>query len=158
MPYQTTGTTTGEQVFELTMSLIDELDDQGEYDTQDTQEYRNRALSILNVLRGELYLYSDTYGLNAEWPTGRRPIVSMLEDLDDVIDLDDFICQSVMPYGLAAHLLLDENPTTASFFQQRYDELKRELSRGIRAVSQDIEDVYGFCGGIFPYNEFSRWA
>lgn len=158
MAYQTTGTTTGEQVFELTMSLIDELDDQGEYDTQDTQEYRNRALSILNVLRGELYIYSDTYGLNAEWATGRRPVVGLLTDLDDVIDLDDYICQSVMPYGLAAHLLLDENPTTAGFFQQRYDELKMSLSRGIKAVSEDIEDVYGFNGGLFPYNEFSRWC
>lgn len=155
MPYSTTGTTTGEQVFELTMSLIDELDDSGEYDTSDTQEYRNRTLSILNVLRGELYIYSDTHGLNAEWATGRRPIVGLLTDLEDVIDLDDYICQSVLPYGLAAHLLLDENPTTAGFFQQRYDELKRDLARGLPAESEDIVDVYG---GLHPYNEFGMWS
>ena len=155
--YVTTGATTGEQVFELTMSLIDELDDQGEYDTRDTQEYRNRTLSILNVLRGELYPFSDTYKKNAEWQSGRRPIVGLLNDLDDVIDLDDYICQSVLPYGLAAHLLLDENPTTASFFQQRYDELKRDLARGLPVESEDIVDLYaGPCGGHY-YDQFGMW-
>jgi hypothetical protein len=79
----------------------------------------------------------------------------MLEDLYTEIDLDDYICRSVMPYGLAAHLLLDENPSTAGFFQQRYDELKAQLSRGLPAESEDIIDVYG---GIEPYNEFGMWS
>lgn len=156
MPYTTTGKTTGEEVFELTMSLIDELDDQGDYDTSDTTEYRNRTLSILNVLRGELYPFSDTYKKNEDWASGRRPVVGKLEDLDDVIDLDDYICQSVLPYGLAAHLLLDENPTTASFFQQRYDELKAELLRGLPVESEDIVDLYG--GNNHYYDQFGMWT
>lgn len=63
-----------------------------------------------------------------------------------------------MPYGLAAHLLLDENPTAASFFNQRYEELKASLRAGLPTMSEDIEDVYGSgCGGIEPYNEFGMW-
>ena len=158
MDYETTGTTTAERIFELAITLMDELNDDGEYNYDDTTEYRNRTLPILNILRGELYIYSDTYRLNQEWPPKRRPIVGPITSFEEVIDLDDYICQSVLPYGLAAHLLMDENPSTANFFQQRYDELKASLMRGIPAVSEDIEDVYGPKGGIEPYNEFSRWS
>lgn len=157
MAYETTGTTNALRVFELAINLMDELTDEGAFDHEDTTEYKNRTLAILNILRGELYLYSDTFRKNQEWATGRRPVVGVIENFDDPIDLDDYICQSVMPYGLAAHLLMDENPSAAGYFQQRYDELKALLMRGMPAVSEEIEDVYGVRGGINPYNEFSRW-
>lgn len=159
MAYETTGTTTAERVFELAINLMDELDDNGNYNYTDTEEYRNRTLGILNILRGELYMYSDTYRLNQEWPDRRRPIVATIDDFDQIIDLDDYICQSILPYGLAAHLLMDENPSSAGYFQQRYDELKMMLVRGMAADgSEDIVDVYGISGGINPYNEFSMWS
>ena len=158
MAYVTTGTVTGMDVFQRAITMMDELNDEGDYKYEDTDEYRNRTLSILNVLQGELYPYSDTYKKNSEWLTGRRPVLSPLESLSDAIDLDDYCAGTVLPYGLAAALLLDENPTTANFFQQRYDELKAGLMRGMPVVSEDIEDVYGPRGGIHPYNEFSRWA
>lgn len=146
--------TTSKDVFDIAMSMMDELSDTGATDTADTQEYKNRTLFILNALRGELYPYSDTYKLSTP---GKRPIVSLIENFEDEIGLDDYICQSVLPYGLAAHLLMDENPTSANFFQQRYDELKAGLVRGIPVESEDVEDVYGSNGGVSPYNEFSMW-
>ena len=158
MSYSTTGKTTALRVFELAINLMDELDDEGSYDTEDTAEYKNRTLAILNVLRGELYPYSDTYRKSHDWEKGRRPIVKTISSFSQIIDMDDYICQSVMPYGLAAHLLMDENPSSAGFFQQRYDELKAMLAVGMPAESEDIIDIYGSSGGIEPYNEFSRWA
>ena len=59
----------------------------------------------------------------------------------------------MLPYGLAAHLLLDENPDVAAFFNQRYAELLSEYRRGIPAASEDIQDLYG---GI-EYGQFARW-
>ena len=155
MAYQTTGTTTGMDVFEIAITLMDELNDEGKYKHEDTEEYRNRTRSILNILIGELYLYSDTYKKNQEWPVGRRPVPELLDDLYTEIDLDDYICRSIMPYGLAAHLLLDENPSTAGFFQQRYDELKMGLMRGLPSVSEDIDDIYGSHG---YYDQFGGWT
>jgi hypothetical protein len=58
-----------------------------------------------------------------------------------------------MPYGLAAHLLLQEDPAAANFCQQRYDELKSRLHIGLPASSEEIEDVYGG----WPYNDFGSW-
>lgn len=144
--------TTAQRVFDITMGLIDEVNENsGETDTADTREYKVRTLLILNALRGELYPYSDTYNVET---AGERPIVSVIQDFDTPIDLDDYICQSVMPYGLAAHLLLDENPASASFFQQRYEELRNNLSKGFPQDGEAITDVYGVG---FEYNEFSRW-
>ncbi len=147
--------TNAQRIFEISMSLMDELNEAtGAADTSDTKEYKNRALSILNVLRGEVYPYSDTYAKDVE--RGKRPICPPIMNFTADIALDDYICESVLPYGLAAHLLMQEDPSSANFFQQRYDELKAMLARGLPAESEDIEDVYG--SGFFPYNDFGRWA
>lgn len=146
--------TTAQNVFEAAIAMMDEMNDQGQADHSDTTEYKNRTLPILNILRGELYPYSDSY----ESDDRGRPIAALITDFDVPIELDDYICQSVMPYGLAAHLLMDENPTSANNFQQRYDELKLGLRSGYPSQgSEDIVDVYGNRGGISPYQEFSRW-
>lgn len=160
MAYTTTGTITGMDVFQRAITMMDELNDAGKFKHEDTVEYQNRTLAILNILQGELYFYSDTFPKYQEWENGRRPVLLPLTSLNDEIDLDDYCAGTVMPYGLAAHLLLDENPTSAGFFQQRYDELKAQLMRGAGklAESEDIVDVYGPNGGLHPYNEFSRWA
>lgn len=144
--------TTAQEIFELTMAKMDELDDNGKVDSSDTAEYRNRTLGILNILQGEVFPYSDTYQDYAD--QGRRPICPAIEDFDEPLQLDDFICKSVLPYGLAAHLLLDENPSAAGFYQQRYEELLRKLQSGfgLAATSEDIVDVYGM-----GRNPFTRW-
>jgi hypothetical protein len=143
--------TTGQWVFETTMAMIDELNATGEADYSDTTEYKNRTIPILNILQGELYPYSDTYKQRND---RKRPVIYPLESLEDYINLDDYICQTVLPYGLAAHLLVDENPTMAAFFQQRYEELLRGLRNGIPGMSEDIVDVYG--GGGY-YDASGNW-
>jgi hypothetical protein len=160
MAYQTTGTITGMDVFQRAITMMDELNDAGQYRHADTKEYQDRTLAILNVLQNELYPYSDTCPKYTEWEKGRRPVLLPLEDLYTEIDLDDYCSGTVLPYGLAAHLLLDENPSAAGYFQQRYDELKAMLMSGAGrpGESEDIMDLYGPCGGIYPYNELSRWA
>lgn len=141
--------TNAQTVYEMAIALMDSMSDSGQADVADNNEYKHRALPILNILRGELYPYSDTHETDDEG----RPIAALIRDFNKPIDLDDYICQSVMPYGLAAHLLLQEDPAAASFCQQRYDELKRTLAIGLPAKSEDIEDVYGG----WPYNDFGSW-
>lgn len=143
--------TNAQGVFDLTMALMDEVNETGATDTADTREYKNRTLHILNVLQGELYPFSDRFAV-AE-PGKRSIAVPIITFTADIESLDDYICQSVLPYGLAAHLLMDENPSAASFFQSRYEELKLALNRGLLTASEDIVDVYG---GI-EHGEYSYW-
>lgn len=143
--------TNAQWVFEKAMNLMDEVNEStGAADTADTKEYKNRTLPILNILRVECFFASDTYSVSKP---GERPICPEITDFDSPIGLDDGICQGVLPYGLAAHLLLDENPDVASYFNQRYQELLLQMKNGLPAEAQDIEDLYG---GI-EYGYFSRW-
>lgn len=143
--------TNAKGVFDLAMAIIDELSESGASDTSDTREYKNRTRHILNVLQGELYFYSDRY----EPPVkGKRSIAEPITDFEsEIVSLDDYICRTVLPYGLAAHLLMDENPSVANTCLQLYEQLKATLAKGLPAVSVDIEDVYGG----FPHNEYGYW-
>lgn len=143
--------TTAQWVFDKAMHLMDEVNEStGQSDTADTREYKNRTIPILNILRIECFPASDTFQVSQP---GKRPICPEITDFDTPIQLDDGICQGVLPYGLAAHLLLDENPDTASFFIQRYQELLAQYRYSLPAEAQDIEPVYG--GIEFGY--FARW-
>ena len=127
-------------VFDRAIHLMDEQNElDGETRTVDTEEYQYRTLSILNVLRHELYPLSDTFEVRTD---GKRSIVPLLTQFDQPIDLDDAIAQGVMPYGLAAHLLLGENDAMASFFNQRYEELKYTIGAKKPAVWEDISSPF----------------
>ena len=139
------GTTTAQIIFNIAIGLMDEVNSSGQTDTSDTAEYKNRTLLILNALRGEVYPYSDTYAVVT---SGVRPVSTYISDYVTPLDIDDVIAQTVLPYGLAAHLLVDENPTSAGFFQQRYEELIRRMQNK-PAEFEQITDVYG----ITDYSE-----
>lgn len=123
---------TAKQAFDNAISLMDAVG-------EDTQEYKNRALMIINALSGELYPYSDTFTA-AE--SGKRPVVTRIKSLSEALDLDDYCALSILPYGLAAQLLTTEDPRHAAFLQQRYEELKAFVARGFPQEFEDIEDAY----------------
>lgn len=130
-------------VFDAAMGIMDELGQTGQAQTSDTQEYEYRTPAIINMLVGELHML---LGNRDNW----LPVTS----LDDMVpSADTNYALSALPYGLAANLLIDENPTAASFYQQRYEELRAIYLSRQQADVGDITDLYG---GI-PYGEFSRW-
>lgn len=139
-------------VFDAAMALMDETE------PSDAAEYTGRAVDILNILIQECYPYSDTYRKPKK--AGVRSVADNISSLADDINLDDYVCYSVLPYGLAAHLFIDDNPTSASFFQQRYEELLRRLkSEGLLVASEDIYDVYSSngSGNGIGFEWTTRW-
>ena len=137
-------TTTAAWVFARAIHMMDEQNEAtGETSTADTAEYKLRTLSILNILRHELFPYSDTYEAQED---GTRDVCTEIKAFTDVIDLDDVLAQGIMPYGLAAHLLLGENDSMAAFFNSRYSELVRDLAAKKSSKWEDIIPYYcGLC-------------
>lgn len=121
-------------IFDAAMRLMDEQQELGR-GSRDMTEYRQRTLGILNVLRHELFPYSDTF---VHGKGGKRYICPEITSFEQAVDLDDAIAQSCMPYGLAAHLLLGENDTMAAFFNQRYEELVYKIGAKRMAQWEDI--------------------
>lgn len=131
-----------QEIFNATMSIIDELSANGQAQTNDTLEYSYRTPAIINILLAEL----NTLFGNEDF----IPINAMA---DDVQGVNNSFALGIAPYGLAAHLLLDENPTAAAFFQARYEELLRTYVFKRPAEVGDIVNLYGG----FEHNDFGRW-
>lgn len=133
--------TTAREVFAIAMALLDELNERtGLAETNETRDYGQRTPAIINLLAGELYPYSDT---RAAAEPGRRSVCPPVTALEDTVALDDYLCRSVLPCGLAARLVLDENPSVASFYERRYNELLSQHVSRLPAVFESIPDVYG---------------
>ena len=132
--------TTAKHVFDTAMAIMDEIDDTGETVNDDTFQYYNRTLPIINALQNELYRYSDTFVAEA----GVRPVCTKITGFDDQLGIDDFLAGTVLPYGLAYHLLAtDGDNTVANLCLARYQALLASHGSAIPAVPEDIVDVYG---------------
>lgn len=130
-------------VFNAAMAIMDELSNTGQAQTTDTKEYEYRTPSIINMMVSELKMLTGDF---EDWLA--------VEGMDDLVpEANTSYALGCMPYGLAANLLVDENPTAASFYQQRYEELRNVY---VSRQSASIDDITNFYGGI-EHGEFSWW-
>ena len=142
-----------QSVFDKAMYLIDAQNEStGSTDNGDTTEYKVRTIGILNNLIDDVYPASDTFVIGED---GKRPALDDLADFSDEIRMDPYIVRSVLPCGLAAKLLSEENPTLADFFWQLYEQRLAKAREGVPAAFESIEDGLPY-GGI-EYGEFARW-
>ncbi len=121
---------TARQVYDLALVHIDEVMDSGKIAPRQPKYYEARAKSLITVLQTELL------------PQGTEPVI--ITDLNQEISLPDRVALLVLPYGLAAHLLMVDDMEIASFLNARYEELKNKLPSKI----MPIEDVYYTLGGM----------
>jgi hypothetical protein len=117
-----------QDVFVIAMNLMDEVSQDGTYAGY-ADDYKKKSWPILTTLQTELL------------PLSVSPLAITSDQ--SPLQVDDRTGTVVLPYGLAAHLLLTENPTVSSFFNERYDELKRKRP----AKVSSIKDVYGIKTG-----------
>jgi hypothetical protein len=128
--------TTVQQVFEIAMALTDNYAS-GAADSGDTADYKARAIPIINNLSVELYQFSTTKNTSA----GARPLPELVRLPADDVKIDDGLARGVLPHGLAAVLLVEENPAMAGYHAQRYAECLMLLRNAPREF-EPITDVY----------------
>lgn len=145
---------TVQAIFDKAMYLIDgQNESTGVTLTSDTKEYQVRTIGILNNLIDLVYPASDTFAIGED---GRRPALDDVEAFTDELDLDARILRDVLPNGLAAKLLAEENPALADYFQQCFEQSLAEARARRPAVFESIDDCLPY-GGI-EYGEFGRWG
>jgi hypothetical protein len=119
-------TVIAQDAFTLAMTLMDELSEDGTFDGY-PDEYKKKAWPILTLLQAEI--------LGPDVPP--VPITSELT----VLLVDDRSAITILPYGLAAHLLDVENPNKP-FYNDRYEELKRNIYYPVTSI-QNNYDIFG---------------
>ena len=119
------------------MSLIDEINDNGTLDPNTTAEYRAKAPAILTMLQNEIIGIENRYKAFNEQI---KPIP--IETLEQPVQLDDIKANTLLTNGLASHLMLYEDTAVASFFQQRYEEMRNKYLKPVPITITKKIDKY----------------
>jgi hypothetical protein len=72
-----------------------------------------------------------------------HPVPTLITALTDTLQLDDVTARKVLPYGLATHLMLNENPEQAQYFNGRFEEMKADANKKPPAPTEQITNLYG---------------
>lgn len=121
---------TAKIVYNAALVLIDEVLENGNIVADQPKYYEAKARSILTSLQTELL------------PPSIDPVI--ITDLSQEMLVSDRVSLTILPYGLAAHLLVQEDTNAASFYNARYDEMKRKSA----TTATSIYDVYNVLGGM----------
>jgi hypothetical protein len=135
--------TTAQWIFNAAIFALDEQDDTGTADHEDTEDYKNRSISILNSLIAQTYHYSDGYTVAT---AGSRPIPALVAGWTDDVPVDDILARTALPYGLAYMLVLSDRPALANNLKLLYDEALSDIRSRIPGESEQITDLYGITG------------
>lgn len=126
-----------EEVFKITMAMIDEMTTAGELDETTTAEYRAKAPSILSMLQAELI------GIENRYRDSKEQISPVpIESLDQPLQIDVIKATTLLTNGLAANLMVVEDKALASFFEQRYEEMKGLFLKPKPRKPETRRDVY----------------
>ena len=110
---------TCKEIYDLAMSLMDEkkdlsnIDGVPESDYVQTKDYMARTPGILTSLQNEVVTFLKGRGIDIDY-------LDTLTTMNDNVDLENYICQSVLNYGLAARLLGQEDRNLSSYFSDLY--------------------------------------
>ena len=142
---------TVQEIFDQAIHMMDAQNEStGGTMTADTKEYSLRAPDCLNRYINLVYPYSDTYVPSTD---GKRVVHPRLSALTDEVDMDDFICESVLPPALVYELLREEQPEVANACYEDYEKALAAAKATMPATAEAVEDLYG---GL-EYGRFSRW-
>ena len=121
-----------QNIYDLTMSLMDERKDNGEVDTSSTRDYNARVPGILTILQNEIAL---RLGIDA---------LDEITALGEDIDLEDDICSAVIPYGLASRLLAQEDTALSNYFSSLFELYLNNFINKYKEKSKQVKrtDVY----------------
>lgn len=123
--------TTAQTVFELTMALIDEIQTNGNVNTQNTQDYAAKAPKLMTILQ---------YDLCRRLGTTPTPITALTQN----VSVTDDVAYRILPYGLAGLMLLIEDPSTAQYYNGKFEELRRQIPSSWETMT----DVYADGGDV----------
>ena len=125
--------TTANEIFTAALALMGADSQQAHYES--------RALAGINLLAADLFALDRA--LKGE-VAAVAATIPPLASLQDVTDFADILTRTLIPIGLAAFLLNEEEEQRAAFFQRLYrsekDVLLRQFAPGRR---HPVRNVYG---------------
>lgn len=125
---------TGSELYEISLDLCGLRKSDGTVPS-DLDDLTQRALSMINLLIAE------TSSLDAK-VSGEIPTVKKIDSLSDTVPESDIVVGSVLPYGLARLLMLNEDEAFADRMLFMYEQKKKEALSFGKAKKEEIQEVY----------------
>ena len=98
-------------------------------------DMESRATNIINICLAQCAPLNKRL-CNTEAP------VTLLKSLDDTVEYDETLLVSVIPYGVAADLSADEDPSLSNKFEEKYRFAYKSAFRYSRARLHSVTEVY----------------
>lgn len=131
---------TARQVYNRALSLINERDGVGNFHS-DVTDFEKNAPEIINTII-TLLLPSECIIRGKKIRDLDTPFETV-KALDDTIPLHDALASGVMPFYLAAIMILEEDSTRADYFMTLYRESEDKVVRGYStACHSSVKSVY----------------
>ena len=120
---------TCQKIYELALALMNMSKDDADYEDA-------TVLGMLQVMANEVLDVSDSIKARG---AGNPSALAALTDLQDDLPLADKVCTSVLPYGLAAKLALEDDSAMAGYWNSEYHYRAAQYAR---PYLRQIESVY----------------
>lgn len=130
---------TGKELYDRALNLLSYKNADGT-DNGDCTDMLSRAPDLINVLLAE------TFTLRQRLTTGNAISLEYLNSLEDTVPCEEPILGGVLPYGLAALLIAEEDKGLYKEMYDRYLINTNELKEKAVGVRHDIDDCYAYYG------------
>jgi len=136
--------------------------EKGDYAEGESVVYEGRRYLCIEDTDGADALPTDTTYWRDMGKAGKRPTHPSVTGLTDSVFMDDFICLTALPAGLAALFVYDEDTTKYNAFWGDYMNRLAQARATLPASDgfEEIENPYAFggAGAGIEYGRFGRWA
>lgn len=96
-------------------------------------------------MQGKFILLADMAQKEINRVTGEVEILDSISLITDTIQINDVDAQAIVYYG-AARLAPFENKELVTFFESKYEEMKKEAKNNVKVTEADITDAYVWSG------------
>lgn len=131
---------TGKEIYDLAAELLACKNADGS-DNADCNDYVSRAPGLINILLAE------TLWLDRLLRQDKSVMPVYIRSVDDAVRCNGVLARSVLPYGLAALLAMEEDVQMYDRLHSRYREEISRIKEEVAGVRHDIGDCYGYNGG-----------
>lgn len=98
-------------------------------------DMKTRAVNIINICLAECACLNALICKTEEH-------IPTLQSLDEQVDFSPLLLNSVIPFGVASYLCIDEDPVLANSLWEKYRVAYKNAQRNSRGVIHPITEVY----------------
>ncbi len=103
---------TAQDLFDTTLALMGA-------GSEEAADYENQYMAVLNILTAETFDINNSIRVK----DGKEELTEapVIDDLTDTLEYEDQLLRLAFPYGIAGHLIMEDDPSVAIQYKNKYE-------------------------------------